>query len=1148
MMPTSFSAALLALVALAHCAYAAPAAPAPATQTVAAAKSAPETVDYLRDIKPILSARCFSCHSALRQKANLRLDASQLIRQGGDSGPAFKPGQSAESLLLHAVTGTRKATPMPPKSEGEPLTEKQIALLAAWIDQGAVAPVEKIPEDPRQHWAFVAPVRPAVPVVKNAAWVRNPIDAFLAREHEQRGLQPLPAAEPAVLLRRIYLDLIGLPPTLAELAAFQQDTSPQAYERVVDQLLERPQYGERWGRHWMDVWRYSDWHGLGAQLRYSQKHIWHWRDWIIESLNKDKPYDRMIREMLAGDELAPTDPDVLRATGFLARQYFLFNRNTWMENAVEHTSKAFLGMTMNCTRCHDHKYDPIAQTEYFHFRAFFEPYQVRLDAVPGETNLERDGLPRAFDLRPDAPTHLFIRGDDRYPDKTKTYEPRLPGFLAFKTLRVTPVTLPLTAYAPSLRPEIKRDLLAVAETNLTKARATLETARKTLATAAPDESPAESPTTPTPAIPPTPAKPAPAPTKPTAAPVPAKPLVHDTFAAPNPTLWTLGPGDWKYDSGKLLQKQTGDTRASLRLNQTLPADFEARVRFRITGGNRHRSVGLTFDTAADHEKLIYLSAGSAGKLQIAYKSGGPHRYPADAAQPRTVPLNEPIDLAVFVRGRVLNVSINGQPALTHRLPIDRRAGHFELITFDASAAFESLTISPLSDDLLLDEPAETKPAAPVAAATPAIPKKTTASSARAAVDLAEKTLRTAEARVKMINATFAADEARYSQPPAANAAALATAAAVADKQHALARAEEELLRAEQEFAGELAATPAPKTKTKAKAPATPTKKVTDAKAALDKARQAAAAPGNTYASLRTSRKAFEGPTETDAMLPAVFPGTSTGRRTALADWIADRQNPLTARVAVNHLWARHFGEPLVKDVTDFGRKNAPPQLPALLDWLAVEFMESGWSFKHLHRLMLNSSAYRLSGSLAGVAPAARAADPDNRYFWRRNPVRMESQIVRDSILALAGTLDLTLGGPTVDPRKDEASPRRSLYFTHSQEDIHRFLDLFDNANPTDCYRRAESIVPQQALALSNSKLVLTLAPKIVECLEKTAAPSDDAHFIRLAYQTILGLPPTPDEQRECEQALTQLKKLSPTRARVTLVQTLLNHNDFITIR
>jgi uncharacterized protein DUF1549 len=243
------------------------------------------------------------------------------------------------------------------------------------------------PSQGTKHWAFSVPQRPPVPTVENREWVRNPIDAFLSAQHQKRDLQPLPPTDERVLLRRVYLDLVGLPPNVEETKDFLSDRSPEAYEKVVDQLLSSPRYGERWGRHWMDVWRYSDWYGTREleEHRNSQRHIWHWRDWIIDSVNKDKGYDQMILEMLAGDEIAPTDPDTLRATGYLARSFYRFNRNVWLFDTVEHTSAAFLAITLKCARCHDHKYDPIAQEEYYKFRAFFEPYDVRLDRIPGQS-------------------------------------------------------------------------------------------------------------------------------------------------------------------------------------------------------------------------------------------------------------------------------------------------------------------------------------------------------------------------------------------------------------------------------------------------------------------------------------------------------------------------------------------------------------------------------------------------------------------------------------------------------------------------------------------------------------------------------------------------------------------------------------------
>ena len=345
--------------------------------------SAAEPVDYTRQVKPILKARCYSCHGALKRKAGLRLDTGGSIRVGGESGPALTVGSGAESLIIERVTATDLTERMPP--EGAALTAEQVALVRAWIDQGARSPAEEAPEsDPRRHWAFRPIVRPRVPVGVEARWLNIPIDAFLEHELQSRGLAPLAAAEPHVLLRRLYLDLIGLPPTREELHEFLADPSEAAYLQVVDRLLESPQYGERWARHWMDVWRYSDWYGRRAvpDVLNSYAQIWRWRDWIVRSLNEDKGYDQMVREMLAADEIAPTDDANLAATGFLVRNFYRWNYNSWMKDNVEHTGKAFLGLTFNCAHCHDHKYDPITHRDYFALRAVFEPLELRHDRVP----------------------------------------------------------------------------------------------------------------------------------------------------------------------------------------------------------------------------------------------------------------------------------------------------------------------------------------------------------------------------------------------------------------------------------------------------------------------------------------------------------------------------------------------------------------------------------------------------------------------------------------------------------------------------------------------------------------------------------------------------------------------------------------------
>lgn len=329
----------------------------------------------------------------------------------------------------------------------------------------------------RYQWRPFKPViRPEVPLVNKSNWTRNSIDHFVAARHETHGLTPQPSAAPEILLRRVYLDLIGLSPTPEEIrrfvAAYQTDES--AYDEVVDHLLDDPAYGERWGRHWMDVWRYSDWAGYRDALRDSQRHIWHWRDWIVESLNRDKPYDRMLLEMLAADELVPEDADALRGTGYLARHYFR-DRDAWMDNVVKHTSQGFLGLTMGCAKCHEHMYDPISQRDYYSMRAIFERYNVRTDRVPGVLDTMKGGIPRAYDNSLTASTWFLEGGDERRPLKDQAIPPGVPASLG-GTFAVEPVSLPRLAATPDRREFVRTDLLAEAEKKLTAASG--ETAKR----------------------------------------------------------------------------------------------------------------------------------------------------------------------------------------------------------------------------------------------------------------------------------------------------------------------------------------------------------------------------------------------------------------------------------------------------------------------------------------------------------------------------------------------------------------------------------------------------------------------------------------------------------------------------------------------
>ncbi len=919
-----------------------------------------DRVDYLKQIKPVLRERCFGCHGALKQEADLRLDTVALMSAGGDSGAVFTPGDASASLLVARVAATEVEERMPPEHEGEPLSSAQIALLRTWIEQGTVAPADEEPEaDPQDHWAFLPIVRPEVLTLESSQWISNPVDAFLAVQHQQQCLTPQPEASRVIQLRRLYLDLIGIPPTAKEITAFENDQSSEGYKKVVEFLLADQRHGERWGRHWMDVWRYSDWWGLNKQLRKSQKHIWHWRDWIVESLNDDMPYDEMVRLMLAADELHPTDFDKLRATGYLARNYFLFNRNQWMDETVEHVSKSFVGLTMNCAKCHDHKYDPIEQADYYRLRAFFEPYHVRLNMVPDEPDLVRDGIPSVFDGLLDEPTYLFVRGDENKPDKSVAISPGIPDILAFKELVIEPITLPAEAWQPELRPWVIEAYLAAANKHLDSAETAVDAAKEKLTAAEKCKS---------------------------------------------ELLARLSQ-----------QEETSTEELDASKPETPPTE---------------PALGTTSEAA---EAAI---DGALAELKVAEADV----VVADAA----------------------------------RTSIDRRA--------DAMRAEQVVAANHTDDN---------------------------------------------------VKATTLVEAARET---AAVAIRAERHLAVTKAKHEVAVAEVALRRAVAESKPQ---TPAEKDLKKAHKSLE--KATADAEAEVKPTDQYTPLQGAQWTPTRFFDSTKDDPT-------VQFVPQSTGRRTALADWITDRRNPLTARVAANHIWMRHMGAPLVPTVFDFGRNGTPPTHPELLDWLAVELIDSGWSMKHLHRLIVNSSAYRMSSSVAG-GEANVAKDADNRYWWRRTPMRLESQVVRDSILAHAGTLDPMMGGPPVLPKNQATSTRRSLYYFHSNNQRNLFLTMFDEAMVIECYRREQSIVPQQALALTNSQLVLdaskTIAPRL------TIETEDDPTFIRKAFTVMLGIAASDAEiETSCQalEAWRQLPEVSNNDARAHFVWALINHNDFVTLR
>ena len=1161
-----------------------------------------ERVDYLRDVKPVLARRCFACHAALKQCSGLRLDTAAAIRRGGDGGPAVEAGKSGESLLIAAVTGAVGVTRMPPKEEGEPLKPEELAALKSWIDQGAEGPADEAPQpDPRTHWAFQRVERPAVPAFADTAAVRNPIDAFIARMHDQHEVVPAMAATKSALLRRVYLDLIGLPPTRDELHAYLADDSADAFENVVEKLLRSPLYGERWGRHWMDIWRYSDWYGRRyvPDVWNSAPQIWRWRDWIVHSLNADHGYDRMLREMLAADEICPEDDEAAVATGYLIRNWYALNPNDWMRSTVEHTGKAFLGLTFNCAHCHDHKYDPITQDDYFRLRATFEPISIRQDRVAGEADpgpfqeysysvlrkIQRLGAVRVFDKNPEAPTWFYTGGDERNRVAERgSIAPGVPAFLTTSSPKIESVELPARASYPGLRPAIQQTVLdeahaavAVAETEFAAAknakssvppelRERLEQAEAAYASAALEAERAGKP---------------------------------GALSGRQSLLLDATAGR-RLIQNCLTQLKSLEDGATIEFQLLILSD--AHVNFQLA---KDVVKGLTAGVVAfEKGRIVSYQPGSTTEFQAGQYdfAAGQTRFQVKLvlqtqADCCLLAVRSLTDDKLLVDG--VAVALNGWNPVgdaTKAITIDARTGSVAvidaLVLAAPVAAGANGSLPPVQLATFdFEPPAYTDgedvtgvegwtissfgaaPATSVVSANAANASLHELSrklqDARHAVRVPTLPLQSAEARsvwarseLASVEARISADRAQYGETPGADAAALVRAASRVEREATLKKAEADIMVHERDLADAQAKPAADANRGKEIDAAN--EKLAAARAAFDKAR-AALADG----SLAEKFTAFS----------PVYPRTSTGRRRALAEWITSRDNPLTARVAVNHIWGRHFHVPLVASVYDFGRAGSPPTHPELLDWLASELMESGWSMKHLHRLIVTSAAYRRASSMEN-ATQNNTRDPENKRLWRMNTGRMEAEVVRDSLLFCAGRLDLRMGGQELENSDALTTFRRSVYYSVYPEQGGKSSlgELFDAPDALDCYRRMRTVVPQQALALTNSDLVHQMSTAIVndwetamkgEASNAEKASGEEAGgvhpggdeaqlqpFLNAVFERILARAPTEKERRLCEEAYAKQRELlaqtsaaeADTRARESIVRALLNHNDFITIR
>jgi hypothetical protein len=1075
-----------------------------------AADKAERRVDYLTEIKPLLRDKCFSCHSARKQEGGLRLDAASLIRTGGDNGAAVTVRSAQDSLIVKRVTADDDNR-MPPADSGTRLTAKQVALLTAWIESGAVTPEEAIPETPSRHWSFQPPVRREVPVV-SALWARNEIDRFIAAEHQRAGVSAVGETSRSMLLRRVSLALTGLPPTPEERRTFLDDESPRAFENAVDRLLASPRYGERWARHFMDIWRYSDPSGYGKEIRDGREHIWRWRDWIVESLNDDKGYDRMIVEMLAADEVAPEDQNALRATGFLARNWYKFNRNVWLDNIVEHSSKAFLGLTVNCARCHDHKYDPFEQDGYYRMRAIFETHDVRDDPFSTTANATSQ-LVRTYDAHLDRPTFSFLLGNENRPDKERPLTPGLPELLG--ELSVKPVPLPVTAWYPALREENRRDAMekaqaqiATAEGALKNAQATVELSRRKLAEFREPDSKSGDSTKPEPATP-----------------GDAALVFSDDFVKLDPDAWKVEGGKWTAKDGRVSQS-LGETKQH-RLVSSIdhPRDFRATLALRITGGDQYRSVGLGFDVDGKAMNAVYLSV-SGPKVQFTSQGGdGRWQYPSAGMATHSVKVGQDYVLELAVKDQLLNVLIDGELKVAFNLPANRKPGRFSIWTFSATAEFDRLVVKTLPPETQLKAAVNASPTPPKALTKKDL--ELALQVAEAAEKVAANHRRVVESEATALAARIVAETVRHGLAKG-NVEELTTVAARTTRQLAVDKLEELIAQSYLQIQQA--------TQKQASGP-----DAARAKAAAElKAAEKQLADQMTK--LKSARGQLDNGSRDYPPLGPTYPQTSSGRRLAFARWITNRKNPFAARVLVNHVWLRHFDAPLVERTFDFGLRSEQPRQAALLDWLAVRLMEDDWSLKKLHKQIIMSGVYRLSSSPSHATVATRKVDPDNELLWRMNARRMEAEVIRDSVLFLGGSLNLTMGGAPIEHTQGQSVLRRSLYFRQDKERQMTFLSLFDGAKVNECYQRKATVAPQQALAMFNSRIASQQSRKLVETYRSLKGD----RLVSALFEHVLCREPTAKEISECTQFLSEFNGSAESRHQLALV--LLNHNDFVTIR
>jgi hypothetical protein len=1081
---------------------------------------------FEKEVRPLLVANCWQCHGPAKARGGLRLTSRELLLQGGDSGPAAVAGKPEDSLLVRAVR-YQDSPRMPPRGK---LTDRQIGVLERWVKRGLPWPGTTassrpagsgwtITDEQRQFWAFRTVQEAAVPAVRDAAWARTPVDRFILAALEARGLRPAPPADKRTLLRRVTFDLIGLPPTPAEIDAFLGDQSPDAFARVVDRLLASPQYGERWGRHWLDVVRYADARDLIQLPAESDfREVWRYRDWVVGAFNRDLPYADFVRYQVAGDLLPPRpgsfDPDGIVATGLLALADFVPGDvdkeqmiADYVNDQIDVVGRAFLGLTLACARCHDHKFDPIRTEDYYALAGIFFSTRLIPGPVPGNTPLVRVPL-----LPPDEVARLKVQ-DEADRRRRAERERQLAGaadrdYLAHAQDLVARQTARyLVAACESRRqpPGMAHDSVAELARRHRLDAALLAGWVKFLDTVSKGPPAAWPPVL-----------------RDAAAGKLAGPDLERSAQELQRALAAAAPTKQTLDGAALVRLRADDphlasdgtgrvtrwpNRCALAADATPPSPGGGPVKVSAAINGHTRPV-LRFDGNALLE--VPRQPPPNGTLFVVYRtaSGG-------SAGQRLLGWE---DSDVGHHGVGLMPAPGG--ALHAILRDNGRVG--DVMDARPVRGFEIASVSwgPAGTTLHRDGAAAgARGETAAVSADPGIAALRvggpgSGSSPRFRGDVAE--VRVYDRKLTEAERRRVEEELRStwfgtggSPAPPSDPVALLYQELLSARGPFWAPADQRLRLLPAEARSKLAAWGRELDALKNKRP----REVPQAVAVQD-----GGPPGTRHAGFQDAHVFLRGNhKKLGKTVPRGFPRILMGQtparitqgsgRRQLAEWLTRADNPLTARVMVNRIWQHHFGAGLVRTPNDFGTRGERPTHPELLDYLAARFVASGWSVKAMHRLMLLSATYQ-QDSRGNAAAVAR--DPDNRLFGRMDRRRLDAEAVRDSLLAVAGRLDPTFGGPAFT---DLATPRRTLYLLAARTGANTsdFGRLFDRADPGSIVgQRGQSVVAPQALFFLNDPFVATRAGDLAARIAREA-PSSDADRIRLLYRLTLGRPPTPAE-------------------------------------